>query len=144
MSMLTKAKKKMLRVGTEPVKVLFTVVVDYVQLKDVTSVESGTMLSVCFERGGKISATKDKEFVYQYNHGPKTFVVNETLSLIATLYKEKSGRYQEKSGKIIFRKVKKSRVGSGGYYGLGQRILPLHVLAVDAAISSPAEIETGG
>jgi hypothetical protein len=142
--MLSKAKKQMLRVGTEPVKFLFTISVDYVQLKDVGSIESGCLLSVCFERGGKISATTDKAFTYQYNHGPKTFIVGESLSLIATIYKEKSGRYQEKSGKLIFRKVKKSRFGADGYYGLGQLILPLHVLAVEAAIESPLEVDSGG
>ena len=138
--MIRRAAKQLQRAGCDNVKVLFTIDVDYITFKDVNTIESGSILSVCLERGGKISATANKEFTYQYNHGPKTFVVKEKVSIMATLYRDKkSGRFQEKSGKLMLRKLKKSRFGGDAYFGLGYAILQLDFLATDVAVISASD-----
>ena len=139
--MIKRAAKQLQRSGCDIIKVLFTIDVDYITFKDVSTIESGSILSICLERGGKISATANKEFSYQYNHGPKTFLVKEKVSIMATMYQDrKTGRFQEKSGKLMLRKLKKSRFGGDAYFGLGYTVLQLDSIATDAAVVSATDI----
>jgi hypothetical protein len=130
-------KKQAQRVGTETVKIVFTLNIKAAHIGTYHEVESGSVLSVCFERGGKLASSSDKVFSYDSNDKSemKTFEFNESLALLATLYRDsKTHEYQEKKGKLILRQLKKSKLGSDVYKGLGFATLFLNDLIKDVVI----------
>lgn len=58
-----------------------------------TSLTSDSEVSVCFERGGKIAASRDKGLT-DLRNGTAEVAVNETLSLVITMYKGANEKYQ--------------------------------------------------
>jgi hypothetical protein len=133
---LKKAKKSVSRIGCDTEKIVFSLEISSVNFPDnFNDMEDHSILSVCFERGGKIASSSDKQFDFPTDpEDSKTFFVNETLALLATLYKDKkTGKYQEKKGKIILRQLKKSRLGGDVYKGLGFVTLQLNDLAGELA-----------
>ena len=66
-------------------------------------------INVCFERSGKLAATKDQSLLVDGNLLNANF--DQTLSLVVTLYKNADGTYQEKTGKLIVRQPKLSMMG---------------------------------
>ena len=137
---LKKATKHASRVGTDSVKVLFTIEVEKVVFTDektIKSITNGSLLSVCFERGGKLASSADQKVQFPAGPGPKVLPIGESLSLVATLYRDqKSGTFQEKKGKIILRELTRSRLGGEVYKGLGSIKLPLHLLLADLVTGS--------
>lgn len=66
-------------------------------------------INVCFERSGKLAATKDVSLSAEGELLCASF--DQTLSLVVTLYKNADGSYQEKTGKLIVRQPKLSMMG---------------------------------
>jgi hypothetical protein len=75
--------------------------------------QNGTLISVCLERGGKMSSSPNKVFDLS-EHDPISinrllYTIDETVELVATLYQDnKTKTFQEKLGKIILRETKPS------------------------------------
>lgn len=122
-----KIAKKTRRVGLETSKVLFQIHVRRLTIPDSVVTESNALLSVCFERGGKMASSSDKMADVRVN-SKYVLEINETLSVVATLYKESTGLYQTKKGKLIVRQRKVSKFGSDVFKGLGMVHLNLHDL----------------
>lgn len=140
--MFHNAKRRASRIGSVAVKTLISVDILSINLANrvVRSSEwdDSSLLSVCLERGGKISATNNvavtKKDLLAIARGLEQVIeipCNETVEVIATLYKSaKSGAFQEKSCKLVLRKLKKNaRFGLDTYQGLGRFDLKLHELA---------------
>jgi hypothetical protein len=136
------------RLGLQKVKLLFSIyVIDLVvpstsfAKEAEAAVNSGIeetplVLSVCFERGSKISSSKGKTYDRTNFDDERTkeevlLTFNETLELCATLYKDpRTGKFQEKQGKILVRKSKNNKaVKIETFKGVGLHILKLHELA---------------
>ena len=101
------------------------------------------MISVCFERGGKISSSKDRSFIADNlllshsSSSAKVFPVNETLNLVVSLYKDpKDGTFQDKKGKLILRHRKSNLLGGYTYAVLGGIDLKLNEIANELGIIS--------
>ena len=135
--MFKKATKHISRAGTTPVKVLFSIEVKTVALKSLKDLTDGryfvqqlssvstlhcflpdsliqttnldSTINVCFERSGKLAATKDISLSADGELLCANF--DQTLSLVVTLYKNTDGSYQEKKGKLIVRQPKLSMMG---------------------------------
>jgi hypothetical protein len=117
------------RLGLTPQKVVFTIEVRSIRNLSLANVEKDAVLSVCFERGGKMSCSTGIRFDPTRNSG--TLDINEKLSLIATLYQEANGSFQEKTAKLILRQLKTSRLLGNVFKGLGVVSLKLNVLMLD-------------
>lgn len=79
---------------------------------------SDSEVSCCFERGGKMSSSMDNTPIFksEENNTSCEVMFNETLSLMATLYKNKTkGTFQEKPSCLVVR-VKKKTVLRGQIY----------------------------
>lgn len=61
--------------------------------KAMRDVAASSSVSVCFERGGKIASSQDTRVVVEMD-GCKEADVSATLSLVVTMYKEETGKYQ--------------------------------------------------
>lgn len=124
--------KSVKRIGTHPVKVLFSVegmisvyindlvnkcnhfsavqTVHFPNAKD-KDLTVGAPISVCFERGGKMVSSEDHLTTVVSKSGTKQdpagkdllAEVGETLRIVATLYRTDRNTYQEKTGKIVVR-----------------------------------------
>ena len=71
--------------------------------------DPNSTINVCFERSGKLAATKD---VFLSADGDLLCAnFEQSLSLVVTLYKSTDGSYQEKTGKLIVRQPKMSLMG---------------------------------
>lgn len=141
--MFKKAKKQLQRVGTEVVKAVFSIDVQSVHIAEYQDIEEGALVSVCFERGGKICSSSDKNIIIGSTRGPLSVSIDETLALVATLYRDpkNSCAFQDKKGKLIFRQLKKTRLGGEVYKGLGYCNLSLHCLAQELAVSGFKQVE---
>eukprot|EP01038_Epipyxis_sp_PR26KG_P011613 gene11613-15551_t len=134
--MLNKAKKLAKRVGCLNNKILFSINVVCLHFpKQSNLISDGALLSVCFERGGKIASTKNKPFSDDNCttiNDEILFSIQEKIELVATLYKDiKTNDYQKKKGKLMLRQLKKNMFGSDAYAGIGLFSLELDKLAVD-------------
>jgi len=145
--MLKKANQQLQRLGAEVVKVLFMIEVKKIEFTDyIKSDFSNASLSLSFERGGKLASTKDRILDPDDN----ILYVNETLSLIVTLYKQSTannghGKYQEKIGKLTLRQLKKSKhmvstSSSSGYKGIGSIQLPIHKLVAELSSGATKDV----
>lgn len=116
------------RVGLKPVKALFSIEVVSVTLPRSAPILDQAVLSVCFERGGKISSTSN--VTYDKPAFAREVVVpfDQKVELVATLYKDfKTGRHQEKKGMLILREqTKQNRFGHDSYKGWGRCNVNLH------------------
>jgi hypothetical protein len=62
------------------------ILVHKVTLPKTTDLNEWHEISVCFERGGKLASTRDRN-VEVTNDGDLEITYNETLSLVSTMYK---------------------------------------------------------
>jgi hypothetical protein len=124
------AKKRASRVGLKPVRVLFSIQVESVILTRLSPVKDEAVVSVCFERGGKVSSTSNVTVEKPAYTREVVIPFNEKIELVATVYKDvRTGRFQEKVGKLIFRELDKGGLfGHDGYKGIGKCSLLLHKL----------------
>jgi hypothetical protein len=124
------AKKRASRVGLKPVRVLFSIQVESVILTRLSPVQDEAVVSVCFERGGKVSSTSNVTVEKPAYTREVVIPFNEKIELVATVYKDvRTGRFQEKVGKLIFRELDKGGLfGHDGYKGIGKCSLLLHKL----------------
>ena len=111
--MFNKTKKLLKRVECDAFKILFSISVKELKMPLNNAIKDGTILSVCFERGGKISTTKSKPITKASCTVDKTssyFKFDEKVELVATMYRDKKfGKYQRKRAKLILRQLKKNR-----------------------------------
>mmetsp|Transcript_21921 Transcript_21921/g.21205 ORF Transcript_21921/g.21205 Transcript_21921/m.21205 type:complete len:403 (-) Transcript_21921:39-1247(-) len=135
--MFKKISKHTKRKGTNSQKVLFSIEVLSLSnlLPALLNIGHDVMLSVCFERGGKMCCSTDIPFDTS-STGKGNLFIKQTLSLIATLYQEASGGFQEKSAKLIIRQLKTSRILGEVYKGLGVVSLQLNELMKDLLIET--------
>eukprot|EP00603_Paraphysomonas_imperforata_P010562 CAMPEP_0114482142 /NCGR_PEP_ID=MMETSP0104-20121206/18086_1 /TAXON_ID=37642 ORGANISM="Paraphysomonas imperforata, Strain PA2" /NCGR_SAMPLE_ID=MMETSP0104 /ASSEMBLY_ACC=CAM_ASM_000202 /LENGTH=113 /DNA_ID=CAMNT_0001657831 /DNA_START=39 /DNA_END=376 /DNA_ORIENTATION=- len=104
-------KNLMIRRQSEIYKILFQITVHKTYFPYRVPIDNDSEISCCFERGGKMSSSMDKTPIFNEEEGNNSFEVifNETLSLVATLYKSKAkGTFQEKSASLVVRTKKKS------------------------------------
>ncbi len=111
--MIGNLKRRASRIGLVNVKAAVNIDLIELIIPNDDCVQDGSILSVCFERGGKISSTGnfifDKETLDNSNPLQKKIVLKtvalpiyESVTLIATLYKDiKTGLYQEKTGEKL-------------------------------------------
>ena len=140
------------RLGLTPQKVVFTIEVRNIKnlLPALAHLEKDAVLSVCFERGGKMSCSTGISFDPTATGTTGTLDINQKLALVATLYQETSGSFQEKTAKLILRQLKTSRLLGNVYKGLGVVSLKLNVLMQDLltetskSVSYPMEVLKGG
>jgi hypothetical protein len=86
-------------------------------MKDVTS---SSVVSICFERGGKMASSVDTAVVVNMDGSKEVATTATSLSLVVTMYKEEStGLFQPKEGTLIVRQKKKTALGGTGYKGIG-------------------------
>ena len=76
-------------------------------------------ISCCFERGGKMSSSLDNTPVFSEHDESCEVGFHETLSLVATMYKDKTkGTFQEKPACLVVRIKKKSARRGQIYQGI--------------------------
>ncbi len=111
---------------------------------DHSSFSDNCLVNVCFERGGKLSSTSDisysspsnaksTEISTSDNAKSTEISINQMLELMVTLYKDrKSGKFQEKVGKLYIRKHSKKGIlfSSDSYEGIGMACLKLESLVL--------------
>ena len=121
--------------GDEGIKTLVQVSVTEVTLRGVRLSGEGkpSQLSVCFQRGLKAVASKERELVLQGKDVTLTTPFgNETLSLVTTLVRDaKKGVFLEKNGKLVLRRVARQGGFQTGFQGIAVAHLPLHTLLAD-------------
>ena len=122
---INSARKHVKRIGLTTHKVLYSVEVKTIMIPSILS--KNAIMSICFERGGKISSSKNHQILQSKEN--VTVSVNETLALMATLYREKSGVFQKKQGKIVLRELIQSKLGGSTYQGIGLCNINLHDFA---------------
>lgn len=150
--MFKKISKHAKRRGLTPTKVLFTIEVKTVSnlLPVLANLDKDAILSVCFERGGKMSCSTGIPFDPLAANNTGVLEVNQNLSLVATLYQDINGAFQEKTAKLILRQLKTSRLLGNVYKGLGVVTLKLDILMHDLltqtskSVAYPMEILKGG
>merc|ERR1711907_749337 len=77
----------------------------------------GQELAVCWTRGAKVASTR------HVTAGPNgTAVWDESLSLICTMYRSSSGKFQEKKAKLAVREKKKKKTVGKAHFDLAQHI----------------------
>lgn len=130
--MFSSARKAVNRIGLTNHKVLFTIEIKTIMVPSILS--KNAIMSICFERGGKISSSKNHQILASQEN--VTINVNETLQLMATLYREKNGRFQKKQGKIVLRELVQSKLGGSTYQGLGLCTINLNEFVPDDANST--------
>jgi hypothetical protein len=141
--MLRKVKRHASRMGLSKVKVLVTIDVTQLVVPLQSPIVDGTILSVCFEKGGKLSVSK--EFVFDLamndinpmktNASLKyiTIPIKERVELVTTMYKDGlTGDFQHKQGKVILRQLKRnSLLGMDAFKSIGVSYIQLHELLRD-------------
>lgn len=128
--MLTRSQRRLLSQGQD-IKVLFKIDIQKVIVSnDSNEKESSMGISVCFERGLKLSISSEHK-TKQIKGQPVIIDFNESLSLVTTLHKDSTGNYIDKFGKLIVRRPITPANGGTGYMGLGMASLPLHRLVAD-------------
>lgn len=143
--MIGKAKKLAKRSGCESVKVVFSVNIVDLMLPRIVELSDASLLSICFERGGKTCSTKNKLLDIANcelaDEGGLLLVVDENLELAGTLYKDSEGtKFQKKRGKLILRQLKKNLLfGKDAYKGLGMCTVDLDKVA-SGLLSTEEEI----
>jgi hypothetical protein len=119
-------KKHSNRAGCQKCKVLFSINISGIILPNDSAISPGSVISICFERGGKISTTKNKvleaekcENIEHNGSNVLFFPIEEKVELVSTIFKDiKTGQYQSKTGKIILRQLKKNNLfGVDSYKG---------------------------
>jgi len=129
--MLGKAKKRASRVGCRPVKIHFAVEIESVCFPSRCLVADQAILSVCFERKTKSTATGN--FVRKASPKEKecVVVVEESLEMVTVLFKDpRTKRHQKKAGKLVLRELSKQGIfGQYNYKVLGRCDLNLHQIA---------------
>eukprot|EP01032_Pedospumella_encystans_P013769 gene13769-15838_t len=104
--------------GLAKVRLLCSINITQLVVADSTTIQQGSVLSICFEKGGKISTSneiiydvsKNKVNPLRTNTNLKhvTIPIDETVELVMTLYKNlTTGKYQEQNAKIILRQLKR-------------------------------------
>lgn len=140
-SSLDKVKRRASRIGFQPVKFITTLVVHQLVLPVENHIKNNSVLSICFEKGGKISTSND--IVYDLDQTDINLVergdsnmsmvieLDERLELVSTLYRDPlSGVFQRKQGKIILRQLQTSSVtGMSSFKGIGIYTINLHEIA---------------
>lgn len=148
--MYGKYKKRVSHVGLEKIKLICSINVTQLVVTNSTAVQNGSVLSICFEKGGKISTSN--EIIYDINKNninplrtnsnlkSVTIPIDERVELVMTMYKDIStGRYQEKLAKLILRQLKRhAGLGMDGFKSIGVCTLLLHQLVQDVDISKSA------
>eukprot|EP01038_Epipyxis_sp_PR26KG_P010951 gene10951-14704_t len=139
--MFSSAKKHAKRLNCSKYRAVFSIRIDDLLLPSNFTLldSSGSLLSLCFERGGRTCSTKDKSFDLNnvITEDGRKISIMETLELVGTLYRDNAtGTIQKKKGKIILRQLKKNNIfGSEAYRGLGVCHLDLDKIASDAGLS---------
>jgi len=140
-SSLDKVKRRASRIGFQPVKFITTIVVHQLVLPVENHIKNNSVLSICFEKGGKISTSDD--IVYDLDQTDINLVergssnmsmvieLDERLELVSTLYRDPlTGIFQKKQGKIILRQLQTSSVtGMSSFKGIGIYTINLHEVA---------------
>lgn len=152
-------RKQIDRIGCEPVKYAFSIQVAELVVPKDTNIPEGALLSVCFERGSKISSTKNKPFFqkscsYERSSGTNLsetkyrdnfsvrnkliFSYDEKIELVATLYRDiKTGKFLEKKSKVILRQHMRNKIFSvDTYQGMGLYNMKLDELAMSLGFDS--------
>jgi len=91
-----------------------------------------------------MSSSMDKTPIFNEEEGNNSFEVifNETLSLVATLYKSKAkGTFQEKSASLVVRTKKKSTLRGQIYQALGIAEMDLSSIADDVVNGTVSSLE---
>eukprot|EP01038_Epipyxis_sp_PR26KG_P005754 gene5754-7944_t len=125
--MLKSVKKHSSRVGSSKIKVLFSLLLKGLVLPaQQTAIAYGSILSICFERGGKIATSRNHSLdliVCECNEAKDIVVLpfHDKLDLLVTIFRDnKTGKLHHKDGKLILRQLKKNNVfGVESFKGLG-------------------------
>jgi len=131
--------------GDESIKTLVQVTVQEVSLRGVRLSSSGgkttSKLSVCFQRGLKSVATKERDVTLPASSSSgsgKDITLampfgNESMSLVTTLVRDANkGVFHDKHGKLVLRRAHAGVFGfQTGFQGIAVAKLPLHTLLAD-------------
>lgn len=143
--MLNEVKRRASRIGFHKVKFITSIHITELILPVQNPVPNDTKLSICFEKGGKISTSRDICYDLEKNASnliekdkdsnimSMAFNLNEYVELITTLYRDPStGIYQDKQGKVILRQLENYHglTGHANYFkGIGVYIINLSEIA---------------
>ena len=129
--MLGKVKKRVSRVGLQPVKFRFIVESQAISFPSSCLVPDQAILSISLERKTKSVATGS--FVYRRtgDNNDEIPLPRENLEMVAILYKDlRTGRFQQKSASLVLRElVKKGVLGQFNYNVIARCYLNLHEVA---------------
>eukprot|EP01032_Pedospumella_encystans_P013770 gene13770-15839_t len=129
--MLGKVKKRVSRVGLQPVKLHFSVESQAISFPPSCLVGDQAILSISLERKTKSVATGS--FVYRRtgDSNDEMLLPRENLEMVAILYKDlRTGRFQQKSASLVLRElVKKGVLGQFNYNVIARCYLNLHEVA---------------
>eukprot|EP01032_Pedospumella_encystans_P011426 gene11426-13282_t len=129
--MLGKVKKRVSRVGLQPVKIHFSVESQAISFPSSCLVADQAILSISLERKTKSVATGS--FVYRRtgDRDDEIPLPKENLEMVAILYKDlRTGRFQQKSASLVLRElVKKGVLGQFNYNVIARCYLNLHEVA---------------
>jgi hypothetical protein len=143
--MYGKYKKRASRLGFHKLKLVCSINVTQLIIANSSPIDPGSILSICFEKGGKISTSN--EIIFDINKNDinplrsnanlkyVTIPIDERVELVMTLYKDLStNKNQEKLAKLILRQLKRhSGLGMDAFKGIGVCVLRLHDIVEDLA-----------
>lgn len=139
--MIRKVKQRASRVGLQKCQFLFSINITQLIVSNDSQIPPNAVLNICFEKGGKISASN--EIVFDMNRNDvnplnkpgnlknATIPIDERVELVVTMYKESaSGVLQAKRGKLILRQLKRNPgLGMDAFKVIGVHMIDLHSLA---------------
>eukprot|EP01038_Epipyxis_sp_PR26KG_P015359 gene15359-20699_t len=136
--MISKAKKYSKRISSNSTKILVGLTVDQCLIyNNNIRNDNANLVSLCFERGGKLSSTKD--FMLLSTSGnDNTTGKGEKMELLVTIYKNNQSNasksdmiYEAKYGKIIVREKVKNMFGMDTYVGIAMCDISIHELLAE-------------
>jgi len=138
--MLGKVKKRVSRVGLQPVKLHFSVESQAISFPSSCLVTDQAILSISLER--KTNSVATGSFVYRRTgeSGDEIALPKENLEMVAILYKDvRTGRFQKKSASLVLRElVKRGVMGQFNYNVIARCYLNLHEVANELGGKSTA------
>jgi hypothetical protein len=139
--MIASLKRHASRVALDKTKFIVSVRVTQVVVSRSANIEDGSILTLCFHKGGKISTSAQILFNAENSDvnplathdqlSDTTISINERLDLLVTLYRTRDTRiYQKRTGKLVLRQLQhSSSMAMDAYKAIGTYELQLDELA---------------
>lgn len=138
--MIASLKRHASRVTLDRSKFVFSVRVTQIVIDETCEIQPGSILTVSFQKGEKISTAGHIMYDVDHSDGNPlathglhqrcTISVDQRLELLVTLFKTRNGDYQKRTAKIMLRQLQhNASIGVDAFKAVGVYELNLHDLA---------------